>query len=165
MRLQEVLPMKHRRRALRIAWLLGLVALLAACSSIPLQEREHAERERIEAYAGQPVDHFTWLGRYDGWKPLSRDEALVWTTPQKAYLIKVASPCEDLRFAGHIGLTSTLDTVYSRGLDYVKVRGWRCPIKQIRPVDYGRLQADLRRGQQMQPSSAAAAAGPSPAES
>jgi hypothetical protein len=148
--------MRHRRNASRIAWLLGLMALLAACSSIPLQEREQAERGRIEAYAAQPVDHFTWLGRYDGWKPLSRDEALVWTTPQKAYLIKVASPCEDLRLAARIGLTSTLNTVYSRGLDYVKVRGWRCPIRQIRPVDYGRLQADLRREHEGQPASAAA---------
>lgn len=129
----------------RIALLLGVVALLAACSSISLKEREQAERARIEAYAGQPVDHFTGLGRYDGWRPIGKEEALVWTSPDKAYLITVASPCEDLRFASHIGLTSTLHTVYSRGLDYVKVRGWRCPITQIRPVDYGRLQADLRR--------------------
>ena|SRR5690242_2373456 len=127
-----------------IALLLGVVALLAACSSISLK-REQTEQARIEAYAGQPVDHFTWSGRYDGWKPIGKEEALVWTSPDKAYLIKVAPPCEDLRFATHIGLTSTLHTVYSRGLDYVKVRGWRCPITQIRPVDYRRLQADLRR--------------------
>jgi hypothetical protein len=134
----------------RIALLLGIVALLAACSSISLKEREQAERARIEAYAGQPVDHFTWLGRYDGWKPIGKEEALVWTSPDKAYLINVAPPCEDLRFATRIGLTSSLHTVYSRGLDYVRVRGWRCPIKQIRPVDYGRLQADLRRERTMQ---------------
>jgi hypothetical protein len=137
--------MKHDRNALQLGSLLGAVALLGACSSIPLKEREEAERARIEAYAGQPVDHFTWLGRYDGWKALSGDEALVWTTPDKAYLIKVFTPCEDLRFASTIGLTSTLDTVYSHGLDYLKVRGERCPIEQIRPVDYGRLQAELRR--------------------
>jgi hypothetical protein len=129
----------------RIALLLGVAALLAACSSISLKEREQVERARIEAYAGQPVDHFTWLGRYEGWKPIGKEEALVWTSPDKAYLIKVAAPCEDLRLASHIGLTSTLHTVYSRGLDFVKVRGWRCPITQIRPVDYGRLQADLGR--------------------
>jgi hypothetical protein len=134
----------------RIALLLGAVALLAACSSISLKPHEQAERSSIEAYAGQPVDHFTWLGRYDGWKPIGKDEALVWTSPEKAYLIKVAPPCEDLRFATRIGLTSSLHTVYSRGLDYMKVRGWRCPIKQIRPVDYGRLQADLRRERQTQ---------------
>jgi hypothetical protein len=35
------------------------------------------------------------------------------------------------------------------------VRGWRCPIKEIRPVDYGRLQADLRREHQMEHAQAA----------
>ncbi len=69
---------------MRIVFLLDAVALLAGCSSIPLKERELAERERIETYAGQPVDHFTWRGRYDGWEALSRDEALVWTTPDRA---------------------------------------------------------------------------------
>jgi hypothetical protein len=71
---------------MRLALLFGLVSLLAACSSISLKEREEAERARIESYAGQPVDHFTWLGRYDGWKPLGKEEALVWTSPDKAYL-------------------------------------------------------------------------------
>ena len=153
--------MKNRWNAARVALLLGVVALLAACASIPLKEREQAERARVEAYAGQPVDHFTWVGRYDGWKALSRDEALVWTTPDKAYLIKVAEPCEDLRSAARIGLTSTLNTVYSRGLDYLKVRGWRCAITQIRPVDYGRLQADARREGEVQRASAERGASPS----
>ena len=148
--------MRNRRNTSRIALLLGLIALLAACSSIPLQQHEPVQRARIDAYAGQPVDHFTWVGRYEGWHPLGHDEALVWTTAQKAYLIKVGSPCTDLRRAAHIGLTSTLDTVYSRGLDYVKVRGERCAIKEIRPVDYGRLQADLRREREVQSTSAAA---------
>jgi hypothetical protein len=142
--------MKHRRNTLRTAWLLGALALLAACSSISVNEREQADRARVEAYAGQPVDHFTWLGRYDGWKPLGPREALVWTTPAKAYLIKVAAPCDDLRFATRIRLTSTLNTVYSRRLDYVKVHGWRCPIEEIRPVDYARLQADLRHERETQ---------------
>ncbi|HEU4624314.1 MAG TPA: DUF6491 family protein [Steroidobacteraceae bacterium] len=146
----------RKRQTLRGVWLLGALALLAGCSSIPLKEREQAERARVEAYAGQPIDHFTWLGRYDGWKPLGPQEALVWTTPSRAYLIKVQQPCEDLRFATHIGLTSTLHTVYSRGLDYVKVRGWRCPIEEIRPVDYGRLQADLRKERQTRQAQAAA---------
>lgn len=147
--------MRHRGNALRIGSVLCVAAMLAACSSIPLKEREEAERARIEAYAGQPVDHFTWPGRYDGWKALGPDEALVWTTPDKAYLIKVATPCEDLRFAARIGLTSTLDTVYSRGLDYLKVRGQRCPIRQIRPIDYGRLQADIRQERETQGGNAA----------
>ena len=52
----------------------------------------------------------------------------------------------------------------ARDLDYVKVHGSHCPIKQIRPVDYGRLQTDLRREHEVQPASATAA-GSKPAES
>jgi hypothetical protein len=67
----------------------------------------------------------------------------VWTRPSEAYLIEVLPPCEDLRFATRIGITSMLHTVYSRRLDYVKVHGWRCAIEQIRPVDYARLQCEV----------------------
>jgi hypothetical protein len=85
--------------------LLGLTMALSACSGIPLKAREQAERARLEAYAGVPLRHISWFGRFDGWKPVSHDEALVWTTPGKAYLVQVAQPCEDLRFAARIGLT------------------------------------------------------------
>jgi hypothetical protein len=146
----------HLRKTSRIAWLFGLAALLAACSGIPLKEREPAERARIESYVGQPLRHFTWFGRFDGWKAVSRDEALIWTTPSKAYLVKVESPCEDLRFASRIGLTSTLNSVYSR-FDHVTVRGRQCRIELIRPVDYGRLRADLQRERESRQASSAAA--------
>lgn len=142
----------HWRSTARFAWILGLAALLAACSGMPLKEREQAERARIESYAGEPLRHFTWFGRFDGWKAVSRDEALIWTTPAKAYLVKVESPCEDLRFATRVGLTSTLDAVYSH-FDHVTVRGRQCRIELIRPVDYGRLRADLRREREIRQAS------------
>lgn len=43
-------------------------AALLACSGIPLKQREAADLARFESYAGAPVDHFTYLGHYDGWK-------------------------------------------------------------------------------------------------
>lgn len=129
---------------LRTVWLLATAAVLTACSGIPLKEREQAERDRYEAYAGQPVDHFTWFGHYDGWDPIGPHELVVWTDINRAYLVKVASPCEDLRFANRMGLTSTASTVYAK-FDYVTVRGWRCPIQEIRPIDYKRLREDLRK--------------------
>jgi hypothetical protein len=144
------------RRTLSVAWLFGMAALLAACSGIPLKEREPAERARIKSYAGQPLRHFSWFGRFDGWKAVSRDEALIWTTPAKAYLLKVQSPCEDLRFATRIGLTSTLNAVYSR-YDHVTVRGRQCRIELIRPVDYGRMRADLQRERESRQASVASA--------
>jgi hypothetical protein len=126
------------------AWLLPAVATLTACSGIPLKERQDAQRARYEAYAGAPVDSFTWLGRYDSWQPIGTNEVVVWTTPNQAYLIKVAPPCDNLEFTDHIALTSTASTVSAR-FDFVKVHHWRCPIQEIRPVDYLRMRQDMRK--------------------
>jgi hypothetical protein len=129
------------------AWLLPAVALLTACSGIPLKQREDAQRSRYEAYAGAPVEQFTWLGRYYSWEPVGTNELVVWTTPNQAYLIKVAPPCENLEFTQRIGLTSTANTVSSR-FDFVTLGGrdrWRCPIQEIRPVDYLRMRQDMRK--------------------
>ncbi|HTX05786.1 MAG TPA: DUF6491 family protein [Steroidobacteraceae bacterium] len=132
------------RSCLRGAWLLLCAALLASCSGIPLKQREATERSRFEAYAGKPVDHFTWLTHYNGWEPISPDQLVVWTDINDAYLITVFHPCVDLMFAQRIGLTSSADTVYAH-FDAVKAEGWRCMIKTIQPVDYLRMQRDLRK--------------------
>ena len=127
------------------AWLLSATALLTACSGIPLKQRQDAQRARYEAYAGPPIEQFTWLGRYDSWQSIGTNELVVWTTPFQAYLIKVAPPCDNLEFANRIGLTSTANTVSAR-FDFVKVgRQWRCPIQEIRPVDYQRMREDMRK--------------------
>jgi hypothetical protein len=75
---------------------------------------------------------------------------VVFTTPSDAYLLKVWPPC-DLRFViNRIGLTSTARTIYAR-LDSITVNAagtgpgpLRCPIDEIRKVDYKRMRADLR---------------------
>ena len=107
---------------------------------------------RYEAYAGSPVDSFTWLGRFDSWQALGENRLLVYTTPRDAYLLKIAPPC-DLRFVvDRVGLTSTNATVY-KGLDSVVVSNaaaggpWQCAILEILPVDISRMKADLRNPQ------------------
>ena len=104
--------------------LLYATALLTACSGIPLKQRQDAQRARYEAYAGAPVERFTYLGRYDSWQPIGTNELVVWTTINQAYLIKVAPPCDNLEFVNRIGLTSTASTVSAR-FDFVKV-GRQC---------------------------------------
>ncbi|MHB8815294.1 MAG: DUF6491 family protein [Steroidobacteraceae bacterium] len=135
--------MSCSRSHVQVAWVLVAAALLASCSGIPLKQREAAERNRFEAYAGKPVDHLTWLTHYEGWEPISPDQLVVWTDINQAYLITVFHPCTDLMFARRIGLTSTADTVYAH-FDHVTAEGWRCIIDTIQPVDYLRMQHDLR---------------------
>lgn len=135
--------MSCSRSCFRGAWLLIAAALLAACSGIPLKQREAAERSRFEAYAGKPVDHFTWLTQYEGWEPISPDQLVVWTDINQAYLITVFHPCTDLMFAHRIALTPFANTVYAH-FDPVHVEGWRCIINTIQPVDYLRMEHDER---------------------
>ncbi len=134
--------MLHKHSGL--AGVSAALALLAGCASgIPLHQSQQEERDRFAAYSGEPIDRFTWLGRYDGWQPLGRDQLVVFTGVSDAYLLKVGPPCDNLQFATRIGLTSTGGAVYSR-FDSVTTGRWRCPIEEIRRVDYRRMQADLR---------------------
>jgi hypothetical protein len=56
-----------------------------------------------------------------------------------------------MSFVDHAALTTSgPHTIYSR-FDFAKVKGWNCQIEQIRPVDYRRMQADLRNQNQQAP--------------
>ena len=127
------------------------LSLLGACSpGIPVRQDPEEIRTRYESYAGAPIDHFTWLGRYDGWEALGPDQLVLFTSANRAYLLKVSPPCHDLRTAERVGFTSTGGSVYAR-LDSVTTRSWRCRILQIRRLDYRRMKADLRRSVPQQP--------------
>jgi hypothetical protein len=129
-------------------------ALLAGCAS-GAHQSDQERRVQYAAYAGPPIQQFTWLGRFDSWEPLGQTDLVVFTTPSDAYLLKVWPPC-DLRFVfnGHgaetIGVTSTGSTV-SAGLDSIIERSSTvgghtvCPISEIRKIDYRRMLAEERR--------------------
>ena len=142
-----MLRRSSKLRVLLATGTIAVVTLLSACTDIPLRQREEAERARYLQYAGPPIKEFTYLGRYDSWTALSKDEVVVWTTINNAYLITVAQPCTDIMFVNHIGLTSTLHTVSQR-FDFVKVRGQNCFIKSIQPVDYLKMKQDARKARE-----------------
>jgi len=131
------------------------VAVLGACSDIPLREREAATRDRYLQYAGAPIDSFTWLGRYDSWTAIDKYQIVVWTNINDAYLITVEPPCEDLMFVRRIGLTQTAHTV-NRRFDFVTTHGvdsrasWKCMIKEIRPINYLKMKQDARAAREAQ---------------
>lgn len=126
------------------AFVLVAVALTTvACSGIPRRERDQQTLDRYLRYAGPPVDHITYLGHYDNWQSVSRYQIVLWTAINDAYLITVSSPCEDLQFARRIGITQTANTISSR-FDAILLKGWRCQISEIRPINYLKLRQDLR---------------------
>jgi len=126
----------------RIPLLLLTATVVAGCAGQSPRERDAQAHELYLDFAGAPIDEFTYLGRYDGWRSLGKNVFAVQTGMSDAYLITVQGPCSELPFANTIALTSTGNTV-RRGLDSVRVGGVSCTIREIRPVDY----AGLRKAQ------------------
>jgi len=169
-------------RGLKSSALAAVVALVSGCatstpagSAAPAPTGTPAEQQalaRYLAYAGPPIPYFTWLGRLYSWEGLGKDTLVVFTVPDEAYLLKVWPPC-DLRFViNAVGITSTAHTVYARS-DSITVNSagtgpgrWRCPIDEIRKIDFKRLRADERAQRAArQGGESAPGASPPPAES
>ena len=112
----------------------------------------HSALEQYSAYAGPPIDRFTWFGRFYSWEQLGRDRVVVFTTPTDAYLLKVWPSCELRWVISTIVVSSTGPTVSAR-LDSVIIDSaptgrMVCPIDEIRPIDYRRMLADRRAAAQ-----------------
>jgi hypothetical protein len=131
----------------RLNWnalvLLSAALITVACSGIPRRESDQETLDRYLRYAGPPVDQITYLGHYDNWQTVSPRQIVLFTNINDAYLITVRPPCENLQFVPRIGITQTAGTISSR-FDAVLVKGWRCQISEIRPIDYLRMRKDLR---------------------
>jgi len=112
----------------------ALVAgLLAGCASGP--------KLNYVEYAGEPVKSF-YMNDLDGWNAISRDQLVVWTGFNKAYLLKIAGYCTDLQFVNAIAITSTGSTVDK--FEKVLVGRDRCLIDEIRPLDTKQLKEDRK---------------------
>jgi hypothetical protein len=128
----------------KAAVLLSAALITAACTGIPRRDRDKEALEQYLKYAGPPVDKITYLGHYDGWNAVAHYQLVVWTGVNDAYLLTVAPPCDNLLFANRIGLTQTANTVYTK-FDAVLIKGWRCQITEIRPIDYRQMRQDQRQ--------------------
>jgi Family of unknown function (DUF6491) len=117
----------------------AVVVLLAGCATGISRLPGEAPLERYQPYLGPPIQSFTAF-RFDGWEMVSRNQLIVWTGINHAYLITVWDSCQNLNFAQRVGIPSIGSTV-SR-LDSVHVGRERCPIQEIRPVDIARYKAD-----------------------
>jgi hypothetical protein len=120
-------------------------ALLAGCATGPKLD--------YTDYAGEPVKSF-YMDNFDGWTVLSKDQLVVWTGMNKAYLLTVTGYCPDLQFANAIAVTSTANTVDK--FEKVIVGRDRCFINEIRPLDTKQMKEDrkLLRDQMKKPEAA-----------
>jgi Family of unknown function (DUF6491) len=108
-------------------------AMLASCANSP--QLEYSD------YAGEPVKSF-YMDSLDGWSPASKNQVVVWTRLNQAYLVTVNGYCPDLRYANVIGVTSTGNTVDK--FEKVLVGRDRCFIREIRPIDTKQMREDRK---------------------
>ena len=125
-----------------------VLMLLCSCTGMPSQQEAAETHDRFAAYAGEPVDHFTWLGRYDSWQAVGKNEVVVVTNPSEAYLLKVWPPCDMRTVTNRIGISSMGGSVSAR-TDSVTIAEpgmgrMTCPIEEIRKVNYRQMKADMR---------------------
>jgi len=114
-------------------------ALLAsACGALQRNEREPS-LAKYEPYIGEPIRGFTSY-RLDSWQSIGREQLILWTGVNEAYLVTVWNTCPELQFAETIRVTSTTSEVST--FDQVLVGKDRCQIKHIQPIDVRRMRAD-----------------------
>jgi len=113
--------------------------LLAGCAST--LAHINAPKLDYREYAGEPVKSFD-MHNFDGWSAVSKDQLVVWSGINEAYLIKVTGYCPDLMFANAIGVTSTAGNVDK--FEKVIVGRDKCFINEIRPIDTKQMKADRK---------------------
>ncbi len=128
------------------ALVLGAVALAAipGCTSTRQREGEIPDRDRFWYYAKDEVPSFNSWGRLSGWRPLGRNELVVWTRFDEAYILRVDPGCYELDTAIGIRLESRVGGTISSGFDWVRVGRNRCRILKIYPMDYKLMKQEER---------------------
>ena len=115
--------------------------LAAPVASAQTRATQQQNLERFEKYAGAPIDEFEFFSLYK-WQLVGPEKVVVWSTINDAYLITVEKPCPGLEFARGIAVTSKQRHIVSAKFDEVTYGKGRCPIAQIRPVDYRQMLKD-----------------------
>jgi hypothetical protein len=127
------------RKAFAALALAGVLAAPVALAQTRATQQQNLER--FEKYAGAPIDEFDFWSLYK-WQLVGPEKVIVWSTINDAYLVTVAKPCAGLEFARGIGVTSKQRHIVSAKFDEVTYGKGRCPIAQIRPVDYRQMLKD-----------------------
>lgn len=112
---------------------LALIAVIASgCASGLSRSRGDSVLDRYEPYVGEPIHGFTSF-RTHSWQPVSRNQLILWNSINEAYLLTLSNNCPELMFTNSIRVTSTASSIST--LDQVIVRGDRCMIHTIQPID------------------------------
>lgn len=123
----------------RAGWLAVAALLVTGCAAGVGRLSADSPRERYRNYAGTPVERITAFD-VNGWTALSRNELVLWTGVNEAWLVTVWDSCRDLEYAQRIRVERTGASITR--LDRIGVGRDRCPISEIRPIDVRQMRAD-----------------------
>ncbi len=135
---------------MRIATLSIVAAMAlstAACSTTPSasssarEAKEAAALARYQSAAGAPVASISNFGS-PRWESVDGSHIVYTTTPTRQYLMTLSGPCMDWAVGAYIiGVSSDMGRI-NTNFDKVYVsRGPACSIKQIQPLDAGKLKS------------------------
>jgi hypothetical protein len=123
----------------RTPWIWLVAVELCACATMARRDHQ-ASPERYMPYAGPPIERFYFHNSNIGWQTLSDDKLVIFVA-NDAYLLTVAPPCAELRFALQIRLSESSFGSVSR-YDYVLFERQKCLIEEIKQIDYTKLKQD-----------------------
>ena len=118
--------------------LLAAIAVSACAAGL---QRNRDPLQQYDGYIGEPVRSFHAF-RIQSWQPVGKDQLILWTGVNDAYLIKIDGYCPDLPFANTIRVDNRISQVTT--FDSIIVNRDRCRIKQINPIDVRTMKADRK---------------------
>ena len=122
-----------------IPTILAVAALASACASNSGLSQSQDKLTQYGPYVGEPVSSFTAF-RQHSWEAISRTQLVLWTSINDAFLLTVANNCPNMMFTNAVSVSSTGSSISKH--DAVIVKGDRCPITEIQPIDVRRMRDD-----------------------
>jgi hypothetical protein len=132
-------------RGIWAALMLTTAALVHAQDASELAPSGAVGSKDYARFAGDPVKQIRFAS-LQGWEPIDREHVVLFTRYTEAWLLDLAGPCLDVKFAYAISVTSFGNRIHS-GFDKLLVGQQECRISQIRPVDMDAYHAAKREAE------------------
>jgi hypothetical protein len=112
------------------------LAVLAACVAGPAVALPPVESDPQALQAlGEPVTRIPTAHRVYEFEPLDAEHVMLSISEEQRYLLTLNRECFGLRFARHVGITASDDTIWA-GFDALTADGEACSIREIHLVPH-----------------------------